>query len=128
MVKDADLFQHVLAKLNRWVWEQGFQREDGSYRVLFVTCGDWDFRTALPKQCRFSGVKVPGYLRQWCNMKQVYRKHTKRKARGMVGMLRELGLALEGRHHSGIDDARNIARIVAWLHQHGATLKVTSKR
>uniref|UniRef100_A0A7S4KAW0 Exonuclease domain-containing protein n=2 Tax=Odontella aurita TaxID=265563 RepID=A0A7S4KAW0_9STRA len=29
----------------------------------------------------------------------------------MAGMLRELGMELRGRHHSGIDDCRNIARI-----------------
>ena len=48
------------------------QRDDSSYRVLFVTCGDWDLRTALPKQCHFSGVRVPGYLRIWCNVKAIY--------------------------------------------------------
>ena len=30
---------------------------------------------------------------------------------GMVEMLKLLGLELEGKHHSGIDDARNISRI-----------------
>ncbi len=30
----------------------------------------------------------------------------------MAGMLRELGIPLEGRHHSAIDDARNIENIV----------------
>lgn len=33
----------------------------------------------------------------------------------MAAMLRELGLPLEGRHHSGIDDSRNIARIFQTL-------------
>jgi hypothetical protein len=34
---------------------------------------------------------------------------------GMAGMLESLGLKLEGRHHSGIDDSNNIARIVTKL-------------
>lgn len=29
----------------------------------------------------------------------------------MVGMLEYLNIPLEGRHHSGIDDTRNIAKI-----------------
>jgi ERI1 exoribonuclease 3 len=29
----------------------------------------------------------------------------------MAGMLNILGMKLEGRHHSGIDDCKNIARI-----------------
>lgn len=33
----------------------------------------------------------------------------------MPDMLSSLGLALEGRHHSGLDDSRNIARIAKEL-------------
>lgn len=33
----------------------------------------------------------------------------------MPGMLTHLGLALEGRHHSGLDDCKNIARITKEL-------------
>ena len=33
----------------------------------------------------------------------------------MPEMLSSLGLELQGRHHSGIDDARNIARCAAVL-------------
>jgi len=38
-----------------------------------------------------------------------------RNRMGMAGMLSSLGLTLEGRHHSGIDDCRNIARIAKEL-------------
>jgi inhibitor of KinA sporulation pathway (predicted exonuclease) len=34
------------------------------------------------------------------------------KAGGMVNMLNYLNIPLEGRHHSGIDDTRNIAKIL----------------
>jgi hypothetical protein len=44
----------------------------------------------------------------------------------MTGMLRGLGLTLEGRHHSGIDDCRNIANVVRALAQRGATLALTT--
>lgn len=33
----------------------------------------------------------------------------------MLKMLKSLNLPIEGRHHSGIDDAKNIARIVVSL-------------
>ncbi|CAN0191490.1 unnamed protein product [Ectocarpus sp. 8 AP-2014] len=33
----------------------------------------------------------------------------------MPAMLSALGLVLEGRHHSGLDDCRNIARIAMEL-------------
>lgn len=38
---------------------------------------------------------------------------------GMLGMLRKCGLQLEGRHHSGIDDSRNILRIAQALIERG---------
>lgn len=38
-------------------------------------------------------------------------------------MLELLGLELEGRHHSGIDDAKNLTRIVQKLLEQGYTFK-----
>ncbi len=34
---------------------------------------------------------------------------------GMAGALRRVGLPLVGTHHRGIDDARNIARLLPWI-------------
>lgn len=39
---------------------------------------------------------------------------TIRKSVGMHRALGELGLALEGTHHRGVDDAKNIAKILHW--------------
>lgn len=41
----------------------------------------------------------------------------------MAGMLKNLKLELKGRHHSGLDDCRNITQIVKRLIQDGAILK-----
>lgn len=43
----------------------------------------------------------------------------RQRAGGMAQMLRILGLPLRGHHHSGIDDATNIAAIVAELLRRG---------
>jgi len=40
---------------------------------------------------------------------------TKMKAAGMAGMLRNLKIPLEGKHHSGIDDCKNICKLVQAL-------------
>jgi len=58
---------------------------------------------------------VPEALLRWCNIKQLFEHATKTNASGMQGMLRALVLRLEGHHHSGIDDCRNIARIFQTL-------------
>jgi inhibitor of KinA sporulation pathway (predicted exonuclease) len=34
---------------------------------------------------------------------------------GMSGALRQLGFEIEGTHHRGVDDARNIAKILNWV-------------
>ena len=38
-----------------------------------------------------------------------------RKKLGMAEALKHCGLPLEGTHHRGIDDARNIARLLPWI-------------
>ncbi len=42
---------------------------------------------------------------------------TIRKSVGMQRALGELGFALEGTHHRGVDDAKNIAKILHWCLQ-----------
>jgi ERI1 exoribonuclease 3 len=42
-----------------------------------------------------------------------------KKAPGMAGMLPALNLKLEGKHHSGIDDSKNIAKIALELLKRG---------
>jgi inhibitor of KinA sporulation pathway (predicted exonuclease) len=66
---------------------------------------------------------VPHYLKRWINIKKVFQSpldftnasvitKCKPAISGMGEMLQKCGLELEGKHHSGIDDARNIARCV----------------
>ncbi len=70
---------------------------------------------------------VRNYMKRWINIKKVFPVHlfdkTVQEAKidtikdvkksavgGMPDMLKLCGLELEGHHHSGIDDAKNIAR------------------
>ena len=98
----------------------------------FLSCGDFDSK-ALKREAEYKGFFVPSYLKRWINIKRVFPLHLflpseKDKAHkyevnnvyrhkhavidGMPHMLKTVGLELEGRHHSGIDDTINIARIV----------------
>ncbi|CAJ1938926.1 unnamed protein product [Cylindrotheca closterium] len=87
------------------------QDEGEKFQFLYVTCGDWDLKTCLPNQLAHHNQTVPQMFSNWVNIKKAYGKFYKRKALGMITMLEDLDLKLEGRHHSGIDDSRNIARI-----------------
>ncbi len=49
---------------------------------------------------------------QFINIKDMYQQCYNRKGYGMKSMLDALHLSLDGRHHRGIDDSRNIAKIL----------------
>ena len=117
--KDIDAaspFSEVLARFMTWV---------GDKRVIFVTCGHWDLGTMMPQQCKVSNVDVPALFKYWINLKIEFDEHMrepskkKRSQLGMAEMLQHLGLTLEGRHHSGIDDVKNITRILQYMMQRG---------
>jgi ERI1 exoribonuclease 3 len=104
--------------------------------------GDWDLKTMLPRQLAreavmaqqaaeesdatpdaASDMTITPPLDRWINIKNAFRDHYKKvkgkRATGMEGMLAVLGMQLEGKHHSGIDDCRNILRIVQRMRNDG---------
>ena len=88
---------------------------DKKVNFCFVTCGDWDLKTGLPCQCAYQNLEYAWYLKKWINIKTYFASIVGKKGWGMASMLKDLGLQLEGRHHSGIDDSRNIAKILKEL-------------
>jgi len=108
----------------QWLLDHGLNPADPvgapGKRFVYVTCGDWDLKTALPAELTRIGVQqAPLSMRRWVNVKKGFAATYNTKARGMAGMLRTLGLELEGRHHSGIDDCHNIARILVHMIRSG---------
>ena len=102
-------------------------QEPGS--VAYLTCGDWDLKTMLPLQLRLSGTQAgldpstgalaPPFNRGINVKKSFQRFYGLRSAKGMAGMLHHAHMTLEGRHHSGIDDCKNILRIVQRMRKDG---------
>lgn len=126
-VEGAPLFGDALHAHTAWLRRHGIAVEGERGRsVMFVSCGDWDLRTMLPAQLGLRGKRAPQHLRRWINIKHTYAQAMHRKASGMIAMLNGLGLELEGRHHSGIDDCRNIAKIVQALALQGVVLECTA--
>ena len=93
-------------------------------QVLFVTCGDWDLKTMLPLELRNKRLAAPSaaYSR-WANLKREFASAFRVRGRepDMKAMLQLAGLRLEGQHHSGLDDARNIGRCLEALWARGRT-------
>ncbi|CAD7941532.1 unnamed protein product [Amoebophrya sp. A25] len=50
-------------------------------------------------------------VKSWCNVKHAFEATHNQKGYGMVGMLQAFDIELDGRHHNGIDDCRNIAKV-----------------
>ena len=124
MVDDADEFSTVFQRFQTW-----FEAEtvEGS-NVAFITCGDWDLRTMLPGQCEVSGLEIPDYLRRWINVKKSFSREMRHFPRSMAVMMKNLRLTFEGRPHSGIDDTKNIAKIVQTLGIKGHVFEINGVR
>jgi ERI1 exoribonuclease 3 len=124
-VDTAEPLPIVLERFSAWLAEH--HAED----ALPVTCGDWDLAIMLSAESKRKGLGdlVPSCLRRWCNIKQPFGKAMDCRAPGMDGMLRTLNLELVGHHHLGIDDCRNIARILQEVvRRFGATIEVTTEK
>ena len=113
MVTGKPNLQTVLQDFDRWMQEEGLLKPE--VNICFVTCGDWDLKTMLPKQCNAFKLHHPHYMKKWMNIKFAFRNIKGYRPHDMPEMLAALGLELLGRHHSGIDDSRNIAQILAKL-------------
>ena len=122
-VDQAPTLDEVLRIFGAWL--PSVLGTDDTSRVLPITCGEPDLSSMLPRECERKGLQVPSVLRRYCNVKKPFSGLLAKKAGGMTAMLAKLNLPLEGRHHLGIDDARNIARIVVKLASLGATIDVT---
>ena len=74
-------------------------------------------------QCRLCSIPIPKYARKWINLRKLYRNFYKVQKGTLQDMVKNLGMQFEGRPHSGMDDARNIARILQKMAQDGCEFK-----
>jgi inhibitor of KinA sporulation pathway (predicted exonuclease) len=107
-VQNADPIEIVYK--NHYDWLMG--QTSNSKNIYIITCGQWDLKTMLPKEIKNKKLKYYDVYKRYINIKAEFEYFYKIKAGGMPTMLKYLGLKLDGRHHSGIDDTRNIAKIL----------------
>ena len=105
-VDAAPGFVDAIAQLRAFVDEHTH-----GLRPLFCSWGAYDLHQfELDASRHRVGLPFGG---EHLNVKQAFSDALgTRKRFGMAGALRQLGLELVGTHHRGIDDARNIARIL----------------
>jgi 3'-5' exoribonuclease 1 len=98
----APLFGEVAPEL--WTFGQG---------ALFCSWGNYD-RNQLAMDAARAGVDMP-LPGDHANLKAIFASVLGGRKQGMVSALARVGLEPTGTHHRGIDDARNIARLLPWL-------------
>ncbi|KAL3849213.1 hypothetical protein ACJIZ3_011095 [Penstemon smallii] len=124
-------FDEVIEQFEDWLNKHRlWKKEQGGYlnQAAFVTCGNWDLKTKIPHQCEVSEMKLPPYFMEWINLKDIYLNFYNRRAPGMLSMMRGLQMKPFGSHHLGIDDSKNIARVLQYMLTDGALVQVTARR
>lgn len=116
-VNDANIIQIVYKEHFEWLKANTPSNAD----IYIITCGAWDLKTMLPKEIKNKKLHYHQVYKTYINIKDEFENFYKKKAGGMVGMLDYLNIKLEGRHHSGIDDTRNIAKILLRIISDGHT-------
>lgn len=123
-VDEAATFPSVYPRAAAWIHQMiiRFAMSQGTY--IMVTCGDWDLKTQLPKElARHPFVQGHPVFRRWLNLKSIFITHAEfhQKAKNIdwkihqfdiPDMLAYFDKPLMGKHHSGIDDTRNMATIL----------------
>ncbi len=83
------------------------------YLYTWASYGQYDLNM-LKNQCRLRDIEYP-MRGEHINVKTLFtEKFGLTKSQGMNGALHLLNIPLEGTHHRGIDDAKNIAKILNW--------------
>ncbi|MCH5586004.1 exonuclease domain-containing protein [Shimazuella sp. AN120528] len=80
------------------------------YQTIFCSWGHYD-RKQLKQQCQRFHVDYP-FSTKHINLKEAHSDFYQVRKMGMKGAMYHLKLELEGTHHRGMDDARNISKIV----------------
>lgn len=102
-VENAPLFRPALEAMKAWLWAFN--------DTLFCSWGDYD-RRQFHQDCAYHQVAYPFHA-EHLNLKAAFSQAVGRgKKLGIAEALRHLGMEFEGSPHRGLDDARNVARIV----------------
>ena len=117
-VDKADIFPNVFNRHYKWL-SSSIPNLDN---LLFLTCGAWDLKIQLPRELNNKRLKKNEAYLNFINIKDEFEYFYKSKAYGMDGMLKYLKMSLDGKHHSGIDDCRNISKILIKMVEDGYTV------
>ncbi|CAG8491241.1 10637_t:CDS:2 [Paraglomus occultum] len=96
-------------------------------KCAFITDGPWDIRDFIHKQCRSSNIERPKYFTYpWVDIRALFAEFYNCDRCNIPTMLSRYELTFEGRQHSGLDDAKNIAIIAKRMWMDGALFRANN--
>jgi inhibitor of KinA sporulation pathway (predicted exonuclease) len=105
-VDQAPSYMEAIALLKQWL--------SNCPNAVFGSWGDYD-RNQFKQDSKFHNVPFP-IAYPHVNLKQLFSEAQGLSKRyGMAEALQLAGIELEGTHHRGIDDARNIAKLLPFI-------------
>lgn len=134
IVDASNTLGEVLQEFNTFLEDHKLSAtEKMGYRTfLILTDGPWDIQRFIQPECERKGIQMKAFFRRWVNIRRIFMQTVyagymggvpaKEESISLAAMLDATGLQFEGRQHSGIDDARNIARMSAKLLGEGVQL------
>lgn len=96
------------------------------YKFAVAADGPWDMQKFLNLQCYLSKVNYPRWARKWIDVRKLFSNWNGVRRCNIEKMLAYCGLEFIGQQHCGLDDARNIARILIGLAKDGCHIKVNA--
>nr|CAD7591755.1 unnamed protein product [Timema genevievae] len=148
-VESASLFPEVLANFEAWLAKHKLGTK---HKYAVVTDGPWDMGRFLYGQCKISEISYPQFGKKWVNIRKVFSnfyrckrlaptwdhfhtivpvEQTNITSQGqqfcLKLMLEHIEMIFEGRPHCGLDDARNIARILLHMVKDGASIQYNER-
>jgi 3'-5' exoribonuclease 1 len=124
----ADTLDVVLREFEKFLSDhglkgQGAERAENATRTFAIaTDGPWDVLAFLRKECQRKALPLQPYWSHFVDVRHWFAAGFNVRRCGPTKMLEQCGLEFQGREHSGIDDARNIARIAAEMIRAGRPL------
>lgn len=107
LVDDAPTFPEAIEELRAFI--------GSDYRIRFCSWGNYD-KHQFRNDARLHNISLPFNDKRHINLKEKFSEALgTRKRFGLGRAIRRVGLSFAGTHHRGIDDARNIARLMPWI-------------
>jgi len=103
-VDSAPFFYSGIEQFTTWLHSH-------SNVIAWASWGAYD-RNQLDQDCARHQQSNPLSALKHLNLKTAYAAAVKTRSKGMANAFKEQKLDMVGRHHSGVDDAKNIARLV----------------